>query len=119
MGTGKTVLVHRWISAYFKNANIIYISIRKTFTQDTYSKFKSLGFASYEDINTPQIDSKLFPKLIIQIDSVHRIPKFQLQNYDLIIFDEIESILTHCASDDFNGDKYKLKNFINLCKTRT
>ncbi len=55
MGTGKTILMKRWIEKEFKDMNICYVSVRKTFTQDTLSKFKDLGFVSYEDIKTQEI----------------------------------------------------------------
>lgn len=86
LGTGKTQGVKKLIANY---DTVLYISARKTFT---HAIKQELGnFKSYLDIKEQLI--KNTPKLIIQIDSINRV--YDINSYQLVIFDEIESVLTH------------------------
>lgn len=73
----------------FKNVfapSILFISFRKTL-EKKYTKDLP-DFKYYEDIKTHFIDADIHKKLVIQINSIHRI----IGKYDIIILDEVSYI---------------------------
>lgn len=97
-GTSKTQLIKCIINKY-KPERVLWLSFRQTLSDDIYHHFKELGFEHYLN---GRLDSN---KLIIQIESLMKIKKFELgqfiddiyynntHKYDLIMLDEIESLL--------------------------
>jgi hypothetical protein len=80
---------------------VLWVSYRKTLTYDILGNFKQFGFVSY-------LDRYYFAdKIIIQIESLLKIDSDDESNvphYDLIIIDEIESILNQFSSSEtFHG----------------
>lgn len=112
MGTGKTTLAQTWIEKKFYKKRVLILSVWRTYSHNILKKFP--GFVLYEDISSKEIHPEKYPRLICQIDSVGRIPQNELGFYDVVIFDEIESIFTHCAQDSSIAEKYKFKSLINL-----
>jgi hypothetical protein len=96
MGTGKTFMLKEIIKNHFMDKRILYLSHRQTFTNNIYGTLKDLGFYNYLD----GVDGLYnHDKLIVQLDSLIHIINFdELIPYDLIIMDEIESILAHLSS---------------------
>jgi len=114
--TGKTQLLKQYISKY-NPKRILWLSYRKTLTSDIHSNFHSFGFESYTD--------KKFnaDRLIIQLESLLHIdgkcptdeflddeePIETVPVFDLIVIDEIESILNQFASNatfkDHNNER--------------
>ena len=93
MGTGKTWLLKAMIKEHYMDKRILYLSHRVTFTNNIMGSFDELGFKSYldRDYNAD--------KLIIQIDSLPNLLKNgECETYDLIIMDEVESLLSHLSS---------------------
>ena len=105
-GTGKTVLLREII----KNSNfdkILWITHRQTLANDVFGCFNDIGFVSYLDDNG---NKKILSsnRLICQIESLKKIPcdNVIVYNelikyhpiYDLVILDEIESLLFHFSS---------------------
>jgi hypothetical protein len=90
--TGKTQLIYQLIEKY-EPKRILWISYRKTLTYDIYGSFKNLGFQSY-------IDGDIFSdRPIIQIESLIKLNILnKVAKYDLIIIDEVESILNQFNS---------------------
>jgi Origin of replication binding protein len=101
MATGKTKLINYVIQNYiFKN--ILWISHRQTLTKNLIGAFKELGFVDYLSVEGSLYN---YDRILIQIDSIHRIIKFidgdnicSYKKYDLVIIDEIESNLSHYSS---------------------
>ena len=97
LGTGKTVAISDIISGLGSN-RILIISPRKSYT---YSQQGSLpDFTSYLD--KPFGDLAHVSRLIIQVESLHRIGA-GFKKYDLVILDEIESILNQLHSVKTNA----------------
>ena len=107
--TGKTQLLKKIFESY-NPEKVLFVSYRKTLSYDIRTKFDTYGFKSYmnEDLNSD--------KLIIQIESLHKLRNLdctyisdeidEIKFYDLIIIDEVESILNQFSSTTL-GDKKK------------
>ena len=98
--TAKTTLI-KAIIEHHKPQRVLWVSYRKTLTYDILGNFKQFGFVSY-------LDRYYFAdKIIIQIESLLKIDSDDDSNvpyYDLIIIDEIESILNQFSSTEtFHG----------------
>jgi hypothetical protein len=96
--TGKTDTLH-YIIETFNPKKILIISYRQTLTHNLYGNFKKHNFKSYFD-NDFSCD-----RLICQVDSLPKLLDYDIINdrmnvprYDLIIFDECESNLSHLES---------------------
>lgn len=99
--TGKTKIINKTVTEFgFKK--VLIVSYRQTLTNEFYGNFNSLGFESYLDKDYDvdrlicQVES--LPKLLNKdgydfIDDEEEIP-----SYDLVIIDEIESVLAHFRS---------------------
>jgi hypothetical protein len=94
--TGKTQLVSRLIKVY-EPRKILWLSYRKTLTSDIMGSFGgSFNFKDYQTSNCNEAD-----RLIIQIESIGKLKpldmfldeEYEIPSYDLVIIDEIESIL--------------------------
>jgi hypothetical protein len=88
MKMGKTKQCIQYINKT-NPTTVILISFRRTFSSEMKSKY--VGFELYSDIKDGQINLSEHPKLIVQVESIHRIAK-KMPIIDLIILDEIESI---------------------------
>ena len=98
--TAKTTLI-KAIIEHHKPKRVLWVSYRKTLTYDILGNFKQFGFVSY-------LDRYYFAdKIIIQIESLLKIDSDDDSNvpyYELIIIDEIESILNQFSSTEtFHG----------------
>ena len=101
-GSGKTRLLEKIINEY-NPKRILFVSYRKTLTNDLYGAFSKYGFEKYTNRKFHA------DRLICQIDSLNKINDFfsDFLTYDLVILDEIESILNH-----FNAHTLKEKEYI-------
>ena len=94
-GTGKT---HNLLKAIFpttKFESILFLSSRRTFGIKLLSDLEKHGFKLYSNIKQKHITEK---RIICQIDSLERL---QLDNFDLIIIDECESLSRYITSQHF------------------
>jgi len=92
-GTGKTVTV-KYIIDIFKPERILWITHRQTLTFDLFGALKDYRFVNY-------LDGDFFePRLLCQIESLYKIKYNSDEDlvYDLIVFDESESLLNHYLS---------------------
>mgnify|MGYP003386488446 CR=1 FL=1 len=115
MGKGKTSFINK----YFNNMNfmhgeqrILFISQRKTFTNFICSEFAQYGVVNYQDIKDKNYDKD---RLCIQIESLHKVKNL---NYDIVIIDEVETVLAQYSSSTmmYVRDCWKaLKEAIKLC----
>lgn len=97
--TGKTTLIKN-ILAIYDPKRVLIVTSRQTLTNDLYGNFESYGVRSYmekfydADRIICQIES--LPKLL---DDDPFVDTMEIPSYDLVILDEIESILAHFRSD--------------------
>ena len=89
MKLGKTKALRRFITNHVadEQAKIIFISFRRTFSASVAQKFQE--FSMYTEISGP-LDAN---KMIVQVESLHRIDTEKLGPIDLLILDESESII--------------------------
>ena len=115
--TGKTKLLKSIITKY-NHPKILFISYRISLSVDLLNNFKDFGFKSYLDND---FDSD---RSIIQIESLMRLSNDfideyteQINQYDLIIVDEIESVLNQFNSPTFkNKSKETFEYFTELLR---
>jgi hypothetical protein len=94
MGTGKSTQLIDYIQQDGVYNTIICLSFRITFTQEFEKKY---NLVSYKNLKGT-IDLSQTPRVIIQVDSLFRLK--QTQAPDLLIVDEVESILEKIYSTD-------------------
>jgi len=130
-GSGKTHILSKLFDEYYKDKRILFITSRVTLS---YSILKSFpNFTHYQD--TGYGDITQCDKLIIQLDSLHKLNKTPITNflnsncinhtqlkdyinnipdlkYDIIALDECESLLNHLSFSQLNT-----QNIYNILKT--
>jgi len=114
--TGKTKLLTRILTKY-PQKRILFLSYRKTLTSDLMASFKDFDFKDYRKVVCNETD-----KLIIQLESINKIkPSFMLvdeecdiPSFDLVIIDELESVLQQFSSrETFGGESKEAFEFIS------
>lgn len=88
MGMGKTKKLHN-LFRDFKDKKIVIVSFRRTLDREYTQKFN--GFMLYEDIKSNIYDTDIYPKMVIQIDSFHKIRG----DVDLLVLDEFTYTTMH------------------------
>ncbi len=107
MGTAKTEWLKYVIDSFFKDSFIVVISSRKSYTDNFCSR---VGAVNYQDNTHLELTNKT-PIICIQLESIKRIKN--LQSADLIVFDEIDSIITHAHNTESTNCS-KIENLISL-----
>ncbi len=96
MGIGKTVEIRRYLQEdQFIGKSVIFISYRVFLCSEYKKNFGDLGFKDYRDLTNNDSDED-YKKVIVCFDSLAR---FQGRKYDVVILDEIDSVLAHASSD--------------------
>ena len=96
MGIGKTVEIRRYLQEeQFIGKSVIFISYRVFLCSEYKKNFGDLGFNDYRDLTSNNTDED-YRKVIVCFDSLAR---FQGRKYDIVILDEIDSVLSHASSD--------------------
>lgn len=115
MKLGKTKTLLEWVMSLPPDVTICILSFRKTFSKQILKMFKGFGFVSYNDF-VGEITPKQHKRIIIQIESMHRIRDGV---YDYVILDESESLIGQFANPDMKRKEMAFANFelnIKLCK---
>ena len=107
LGLGKTVMLKKLYEENYKQSNAVFITFRRTFSAAVNREFPD--FVQYNTVSG-DINLELTNKLIIQVESLHRL-KVSIKP-DLLILDEIESILSQFTS---NLHKALNASFANFC----
>ena len=95
MKLGKTKTLHKFVKDNFDNKSTIrFITFRQTFSNHIYSLFND--FELYSNIKG-SISSHKYKRVIIQVESLYRL-QFEETVIDLLILDEVESILSQLSS---------------------
>lgn len=106
MKMGKTKTLHQYIKDHFSGVltnKVLIVSFRQTFSNSIAAAFKD--FSLYNDIKG-DINLVLYPRLIIQVESLHRIQMIShMDPPDLVVLDESESIF-----HQFNSGLHKYFN---------
>ncbi len=108
--TGKSKLIDNIIRTY-ESERILYVSYRQSLTNNIYGNLKHHDFESYNDNNYSA------DRLICQVDSLIKIVDINglISDFDIIIFDEIESILNHFQASTLKNAKYVFEYLSNIC----
>lgn len=93
MGSGKSARVRSLVDTVPQTTNIIYLSFRKTFTQDVLKNLPD--FTAYNNVEG-LLNQK---RLIVQYESLHRIDLKSLGE-TLLILDESESIVSQLENQN-------------------
>nr|AVI09401.1 UL9 [Human betaherpesvirus 6B] len=112
MGSGKTTALIHFLKQVPKELSVLLISCRKTFAAEILHRFTLNGLEDFElycDITERQINNR---KVIVQIESLHRLT----ENYDVLILDEIMSIIKQFYSKTMTKTKEVDCKFLSLIK---
>ncbi|AHA93329.1 F-UL9 protein [Chelonid alphaherpesvirus 5] len=107
MGSGKTTALVLHLRAFLNAApqrRVLIVSCRRSFTQATLDRLERdgvTGFVSYLDAPTRVLDPAVYPLLIVQLESLHRLKLTAGSRppYDFLILDEIMSLVNQFFSD--------------------
>lgn len=123
-GTGKTSFTHDTISIYNKECKrVLFVTHRQALARDVLKNYEDLGFVSYLDKKEFDIDKD---RLIVNIDSLKQLIEFKsfyfgeiaIKEFDLIVLDEICSLLNHFESSLMKDQKEEIYNlFEKLVKS--
>lgn len=96
MGTGKTKALRAYVDSCPESERQLIVSFRQTFTKSVGGTFKE--FVQYNDVSGELTQQRL----IVQVESLSRVPIGQASRFDLLVLDEVESIL-----DQFNSGLHR------------
>ena len=123
MGSGKTYQMMNVLEQQYKHKRVLVLSPRQTFSKEKYADFKQIcpDFVHYQETFDMNInDWTDFDKFVVQIESLARFPDYQsLDNcyklsYDLVILDEIESILYQFSSSTHSNISKTFHTFYHI-----
>lgn len=107
LGTGKTSMIREHLTQQFAvnpNTRAIFITCRQTLADNIGGSFSHMGFVNYLD-SSIQINS-LVPRIILSLDSLLKVAfidydkdEYIFTPYDIVICDEICSLLKHFSFD--------------------
>lgn len=125
MGTGKTTMLKDIIEEGFKNKRVLVVTYRISLTSNQVRKLP--GFVSYLDVEPWEFDGfgrklpgfecrQTYPKVICQLDSIHRLFDRDrvIPEFDLIILDEVCSLLQHMAAPTLSEPVTTCNMFCNI-----
>ena len=102
MGLGKTKALRAFLARHFgpdrlEPAVVRIVSFRQTFSRAVAESFPD--FLVYSDVQG-DLDPVLHPRLIVQVESLHRLrpPQLHREPVDLLVLDESESVLAQFNS---------------------
>lgn len=100
LGTGKTTAVKRYIEEY-EPERVIWLSARRIFARNLHTDLNKLGlnFKCYLD-HTDESNLGKYNRMIVQMESLHKLYKLLDEYVDLVVVDEIESCLNQFNSEE-------------------
>ena len=112
MGTGKTEILCDYIKE-FKPKRILWLSVRQTYSMNICERLKDYDFTNYLDDENFYLKNRI----IVQLESLHLLEKLgSIKPYDLIVLDEIESLLYHFDSSTITSrSENTFKLLLLLC----
>ena len=112
MGMGKTKALADYIANTYPDHRVIFLTFRRTFSASLLKRFP--GFISYMQIKEPIIGNE-YHKLIIQVESLHRL-YIPGRTNNLLVLDESESIIEQFSSGNFYNFSESIAAFKFLVK---
>ena len=119
-GTGKTYFLQQLMKKPEEYKRVLFVTYRQTLARDIDRNFKELGFRNYLDGHD---DPKVWnaDRLIVQFDSLLKVMNTEQHlltgtfngKYDLIVLDEIESLLMHMDGETMKGKEIQTFNFFD------
>jgi hypothetical protein len=94
VGTGKTYQLRDFLQNEKIDTRMVIITYRRSLSKKYLDEVGQYGFVSYLDLEQRKIDQ---PRVIIQLDSLHRLDAGDL-DWSVVIIDEIDSVLGQFAS---------------------
>ncbi|AQS79207.1 DNA replication origin binding helicase [Ateline alphaherpesvirus 1] len=96
MGSGKTTALVRWLKEAVRSpdASVLVVSCRRSFTRTLAARFASSGLEAFVTYLTSAhyiMDARPFHRLIVQVESLHRVGPNLLNDYDVLVLDEVMS----------------------------
>nr|APQ37832.1 origin binding protein [Equid alphaherpesvirus 1] len=98
MGSGKTTALLKWLGEALDAPDIsaLVVSCRRSFTRTLAKRFNDAelpGFATYFTSTDYTMAGEPFRRLLVQIESLHRVDDNLLNNYDILVLDEVMSTI--------------------------
>ncbi|AGC23085.1 DNA replication origin-binding helicase [Gallid alphaherpesvirus 1] len=103
MGSGKTTALIEWLAGFLdhQDRSAIVVSCRKSFTNSLCRRFQRdglVGFATYLDCEKYIIDEISHRRLLVQLESLPRVSSVLLDHYDVLVVDEVMSLMNQFFS---------------------
>lgn len=116
LGTGKTTRIKELIRNADKSTRILVLSGRRTFSDAIFADIESDGFVHYEKHKEEKGNKTeiVADRLVIQM-SAQSLKLIENQNYDIVICDEIETLLTMLSP--LSIYKKQSVNYLSMVKT--
>lgn len=111
-GLGKTEALVRYIDQHHENSTIVALTHRETFAGELSRQLK--GFTHYKHIQGKSIPLAQYRRLIVQMESLHKLTFDGLKGELLLILDESESIHRQLSSKLFKHFDQAFENFYTL-----
>ncbi|BBM13181.1 DNA replication origin-binding helicase [pteropodid alphaherpesvirus 2] len=98
MGSGKTTALICWLkeALHSPDTSVLVVSCRRSFTQTLAARFAASGltdFVTYFSSTNYIMNDRPFHRLIVQVESLHRVGPNLLNNYDVLVLDEVMSVV--------------------------
>lgn len=105
LGTGKTTVIKHFIRKH-PHLHCLYLAPRISFAHDIYASLEPIGFKLYSKIKPQKLleESSAPIRIISQLESIHKFHSF-IDKFDLVIIDEIESVLSNLTSHETVGKR--------------
>nr|WHT50092.1 replication origin-binding protein [Bovine alphaherpesvirus 5]WHT50174.1 replication origin-binding protein [Bovine alphaherpesvirus 1]WHT50260.1 replication origin-binding protein [Bovine alphaherpesvirus 1] len=104
MGSGKTTALLRWLGEALgaaADASVLVVSCRRSFTRTLHERLRDAGlpaFATYFDARSYVMTGAAYRRLLVQVESLHRVDEDLLGDYDILVLDEVMSTLAQLYS---------------------
>lgn len=122
LGTGKSTMINQLIEERFQDKNILVVTYRQSLALElTGSKLNN--FTNYMDVPASHDktedtlwDRKRFPRVVCQYNSIWRLGETAgwIPTFDLVILDEIMSLLNFTSARIIRRAKMRLSAFNNM-----
>ena len=122
MGTGKTHLIKMIIKRMEENncKTVLFVTYRRSLASEHKRGLEVEGFVNYETIKGNLSDRTKYPRVICQIESLHRLWDPKRTNvvpyFDMVVVDEIEGALEHFGSSTMKTPRKTLADMGRLLK---
>eukprot|EP00798_Chlamydomonas_sp_ICE-L_P016964 gene16964-biopygen25878 len=106
MGSGKSTMLDALLERVGEDKTVLVVTYRQSLALEHKRKLARKGFVSYLDTDVTPQDLRRrdkTPRVICQIESLHRLAKHTCMRYltsgfDIVVLDEVESLLRHFMS---------------------